>query len=118
MLVSTRTIHGRTCQLSGAQQKHLLSLLSTLRLVDATPAPPARGTEGTVDGSAPGGDDETPTDPLVIDIPAHKLRPLDRSDPALGGVAGLAGPLVADVTLPSPAATEYPPVNGCLRKLR
>ena len=43
VLVTTRSIHGRECQLSGAQQKHLLSLLSTLRLVDATETPTAGG---------------------------------------------------------------------------
>lgn len=106
VLVSTRTIHGRKCQLSGAQQKHLLSVLSTLRLVDATTATTAGGAPGSIDGSVPGGDDETPTDAIVIDITDHKLRPLDLSDPSLGEVAGLVGALVADVTLSTPAAAE------------
>ena len=105
VLVSTRTIHGRTCRLSGAQQKHLLSLLSTLRLVDATPTTTAGGTEGSLSGSAPGGDD-LPNDAIVIDITDHKLRPLDLTDPSLGEVAGLVGSLVADVTLSTPAMTE------------
>ena len=106
VLVTTRSIHGRECQLSGAQQKHLLSLLSTLRLVDATETPTAGGLGGTVDGSVPEGDDETTNDAIVIDITDHKLRPLDLSDPSLGEVAGLVGSLVADVTLSTPAATE------------
>lgn len=106
VLVTTRSIHGRECQLSGAQQKHLLSLLSTLRLVDATETPAAGGLGGTVGGSAPEGDDETTNDAIVIDITDHKLRPLDLSDPSLGEVAGLVGSLVADVTLSTPAATE------------
>lgn len=106
VLVNTRSIHGRECQLSGAQQKHLLSLLSTLRLVDATETPTVGGPDGTVDGSAPEGDDDTPNDAIVIDITDHKLRPLDLSDPSLGEVAGLVGSLVSDVTLSIPAATE------------
>ena len=106
VLVTTRTIHGRECRLDGAQQKHLLSLLGTLRLVDATETPTPGSPDGTVDGSAPEGDDETPNDAIVIDITDHKLRPLDLSDPSLGEVAGLVGSLVADVTLSTPAATQ------------
>ena len=112
VLVNTRTIHDRECRLSGAQQKHLLSLLSTLRLVDATPAPTAGTPGGTVDGSAPGSDDETANDAIVIDITDHKLRPLDLSDPSLGEVAGLVGALMADVTLSTPAATECTTPTG------
>ena len=104
VLVDTRTIHGRTCRLSGSQQKHLLSLLSTLRLVDASPTPASGGTGGST-GSAPG-DDDAPNDAIVIDITDHKLRPLDLADPSLGEVAGLVGALVADVTLSTPATTQ------------
>lgn len=107
VLVETRTVHGRECQLTGAQQKQLLSLLSTLRLVDATGGPTADSPDATLGAPGdPGTSDESPNDAIVINITDHKLRPLDLSDPSLGEVAGLVGALVADVTLSSPAATE------------
>ncbi|MDV3220993.1 hypothetical protein [Intrasporangium sp.] len=107
VLVETRTIHGRVCTLTGAQQKQLLSLLSTLRLVDAPGPPPAGSPDATLGPPGdPGAGDDSPNDAIVINITDHKLRPLDLSDPSLGEVAGLVGALVADVTLSSPAATE------------
>jgi hypothetical protein len=106
VLVDTRSVRGRVCQLSGTQQTHLLSLLSTLRLVEATDAPTPGSDGATGDGTVPPEGDETPNDAIVINITDHKLRPLDLSDPSLGEVAGLVGALVADVTLSSPAATE------------
>ncbi|WP_353354658.1 hypothetical protein [Intrasporangium sp. DVR] len=105
VLVDTRAVHGRVCQLTGAQQKHLLSLLGTLRLVDAAELPTAGSAEGTLP-PPPDGDGETANDAIVINITDHKLRPLDLSDPSLGEVAGLVGALVSDVTLSTPASTQ------------
>lgn len=105
VLVDTRSVHGRVCQLTTEQQRHLLSLLNTLRLVSATGFTAPGSTEGIVP-VPPDVDGETGNDAIVIDITDHKLRPLDLSDPSLGEVAGLVGALVADVTLSSPAATE------------
>ncbi|AXG15056.1 hypothetical protein DN585_18010 [Intrasporangium calvum] len=104
VLVDTRSVHGRVCQLTGPEQKHLLSLLNTLRLVDAS-VPTAGSTAATVP-LPPEGDDQTSNDAILINITDHKLRPLDLRDPSLGEVAGLVGALVADVTLSSPATTR------------
>ncbi len=108
VLVDTRSIHGRQCRLTTDQQKQMLSLLGTLRLVDRTPS----SSDGSV-GSATGGPTavdsgtgEERNDAIVIAVTDHKERPVDLSDPSLGEVAGLVGALVSDVTLSSPAVTE------------
>jgi hypothetical protein len=119
VLVDTRSIRGRECRLTTDQQKQMLSLLGTLRLVT--------GSSSSSDGSASdatgnptaadtGTSDDERNDAIVITITDDKERPVDLSDPSLGEVAGLVGALVADVTLSSPAATKCttptPPVSA------
>lgn len=108
VLVDTRSIRGRKCRLTTADQKQMLSLLSTLRLESGTTST----SEPTSDPTTPpvpvdvGTSDEERNDAIVISVTDHKERPVDLSAPSLGEVAGLVGALVSDVTLSSPAVTE------------
>jgi hypothetical protein len=97
VLVDTRSVHGRTCTLTGPQQKQLLTALGTVRLNGFGPEASEPADTGSGEGEGP--------DRITISITDQRARPIDLSDPSLGDVAGMVGALVTDVTLSSPATT-------------
>jgi hypothetical protein len=100
VLVDTRSIHGRVCTLSPAQQRQLISALSMLRL-GPWPSTSREDDFTPPDPASPG-----ESDPITISITDNGSRAVDLSDPSLGEVAGLVGSLVSDVTLSTPATTR------------
>jgi hypothetical protein len=96
--VDTRSVRGRVCTLTAPQQRHLVTLLATLRLSPATDLP--------TDDLSPLDADLTESDPITISVTDDLARELALSDPSLGEVAGLVGTLVSDVTLSVPATTR------------
>jgi hypothetical protein len=101
VIVDTRSVHGRVCTLSRAQQLQLVSVLATLRL---GPVPTDDLPSGDFTPADPGAAPES--DPITISVTDHRARLIDLRDPSLGEIAGLVGQLVSDVTLSVPATTH------------
>jgi len=101
ILVETRSVHGRVCALSQAQQRQLVSVLATLRL---GPLPPSSVPSADFTDVDPGAAPES--DPITISVVDDRERAIDLSDPSLGEIAALVSSLVSDVTLSVPATTR------------
>ncbi len=96
VLVETRHVHGRVCQLAKPEREQLFSLLSTLRR-DAGP-------EATEPGATV---PATPESEVIrISLRDSRNELFDLTDPSLGSVSGLVGDLVSDVTLTSPSTVS------------